>query len=91
MSGQPTIPDDNMHRNLALARPDTDPDLPHIGLVGDTYTILLSGDDTAGRYCLIDMHIPPGGGPHRTATISKRPSPSSRASSMPHSGERNSS
>ena len=34
-----------------------------MGLVGDTYTILLSGDDTDGRYCLIDMHIPPGGGP----------------------------
>ena len=38
-------------------------DLPHSGLVGDTYTILLTGEDTAGRYCLIDMHIPPGGGP----------------------------
>jgi quercetin dioxygenase-like cupin family protein len=37
--------------------------LPHIGLVGDTYTILLSGKDTANRYCLIDMHVPPGGGP----------------------------
>jgi len=31
--------------------------------VGDTYTVLLSGNDTNGRYCLIDMHIPPGGGP----------------------------
>jgi quercetin dioxygenase-like cupin family protein len=31
--------------------------------VGNTYTILLSGKDTAGRFCLIDMHIPPGGGP----------------------------
>ena len=30
---------------------------------GDTYTILLSGKDTDGRYCLIDMVIPPGGGP----------------------------
>ena len=37
--------------------------MPHIGLVGDTYTVLLSGEDTNGRYCLIDMHIPPGGGP----------------------------
>ena len=37
--------------------------MPHIGLVGDTYTILLGGKDTAGRYCLIDMHIPTGGGP----------------------------
>ncbi len=32
-------------------------------MVGDTYTILLKGEDTAGLYCLIDMHIPPGGGP----------------------------
>ncbi|SEB56537.1 cupin domain-containing protein [Terriglobus roseus] len=39
------------------------PGLQHIGLVGDTYTVLLSGKDTAGKFCLIDMHIPPGGGP----------------------------
>ncbi len=57
------IPPDSLKRSLKVARPDTDQSLPHIGLVGDTYTILLSGDDTNGRYCLIDMHIPPGGGP----------------------------
>jgi quercetin dioxygenase-like cupin family protein len=57
------IPPDDLKRNLAIARPNTDQSLPHIGLVGDTYTILLSGHDTGGRYCLIDMHIPPGGGP----------------------------
>lgn len=32
-------------------------------MVGDTYTILLTGKDTDGRFCLIDMHGPPGGGP----------------------------
>ena len=37
--------------------------MPHIGLAGDTYTTLLTGKDTAGRFCLIDMHVPPGGGP----------------------------
>ena len=58
-----TIPADDLHRHLALARPEADSDLPHLGIVGDTYTILLTGKDTAGRYCLIDMHIPPGGGP----------------------------
>ena len=58
-----TIPPDNLQRNLALARPNDDPNLPHIGLAGDTYTILLTGEDTAGRYCLIDMLVPPGGGP----------------------------
>jgi quercetin dioxygenase-like cupin family protein len=57
------LPPDDLARTLKIARPDTDESLPHIGLVGDTYTVLLSGADTAGRYCLIDMHIPPGGGP----------------------------
>jgi len=58
-----TIPPDDLQRNLALARPNEDEKLPHIGLAGDTYTILLTGADTAGRYCLIDMLVPPGGGP----------------------------
>ena len=58
----PAIPPDDPQRRLAIARPD-DPALAHLGLVGDTYTILLTGDDTAGRYTLIDMHVPPGGGP----------------------------
>src|SRR5450755_1165261 len=57
------LPPDNLARSLKIARPDTDEIRPHIGRVGDTYTILLSGADTNGRYCLIDMHIPPGGGP----------------------------
>ncbi|MEA3163432.1 MAG: hypothetical protein QOE88_1250, partial [Verrucomicrobiota bacterium] len=57
------IPPDDLKRDLAIARPNADQSLPHIGLVGDTYTILPSGQDTGGRYCLVDMHIPPGGGP----------------------------
>lgn len=57
------LPADNLARQLVVARPDTDEGLRHFGLVGDTYTILLSGQQTDGRYCLIDMHIPPGGGP----------------------------
>ena len=32
-------------------------------MVGDTYTVLLSGEQTAGRFALIDMLIPAGGGP----------------------------
>jgi quercetin dioxygenase-like cupin family protein len=58
-----TIPPDDLQRNMAVARPNQDQHLRHIGLVGDTYTVLLTGEDTVGRYCLIDMHIPPGGGP----------------------------
>ena len=59
----PPVPADDPARDLTHARPDTDDSLPHLGVVGDTYTILISGADTAGRYTLIDMHVPPGGGP----------------------------
>jgi len=57
------IPDDDLSRALRVARPDRDETLVHLGLVGDTYTILVSGEVTAGAYTLIDMHVPPGGGP----------------------------
>jgi len=59
----PTIPLDDRKRNLTLAQPDKDQTLPHIGLAGDTYTITVTGDETGGRFCLVDMYIPPGGGP----------------------------
>ena len=49
------LPADDLARPLKVARPDTDESLLHIGLVGNTYTVLLSGADTEGRYCLIDM------------------------------------
>jgi mannose-6-phosphate isomerase-like protein (cupin superfamily) len=61
-STQP-IPPDDPRRSLALARPDDAGSLPHISVAGGTYTILLSGEDTAGRYTLIDMYVPPGAGP----------------------------
>jgi len=56
------LPADDLRRPLNIANAD-DPDRPHLGVAGDTYTVLLSGKDTAGRYCLIDMYVPPGGGP----------------------------
>ena len=59
----PPLPPDDPRRALAIARPDTDATLPHVGIGTGTYTVLLSGRDTAGRYTLIDMHVPPGGGP----------------------------
>jgi len=60
------VPPDDPSRYLSVIDPD-DPALRHISMVGDTYTILLSGADTAGRYCLIDMAVPAcgGPGPHR--------------------------
>ena len=45
MPDQPTpVPPDDLSRGLTIARPDEDQSLPHIGLVGDTYTILVAGD-----------------------------------------------
>ena len=53
-----SIPPDDLRRNLAIALPDVDQTLPHIALAGDTYTLLLTGKDTAGHFTVIDMHIP---------------------------------
>ena len=56
------LPPDNLIRTLGFAQADSETAL-HIGLVGATYTITVSGKDTDGRFCVIDMHVPPGGGP----------------------------
>jgi quercetin dioxygenase-like cupin family protein len=56
------LPPDDTSRRLTVANPD-DPAMGHISVAGGTYTILVTGKDTGGRYCLIDMLIPPGGGP----------------------------
>jgi quercetin dioxygenase-like cupin family protein len=53
---------DDPTRELAVARPD-DEALVHLAVVGDTYTVLLSGEQTDGRFAMLDMLIPPGGGP----------------------------
>ena len=66
------IPPDDPQRNLTLAQPHTDQSLPHIGVVGDTYTITVSGDETNGRFCVIDMHIPPAVALGRIAMTSRR-------------------
>jgi quercetin dioxygenase-like cupin family protein len=57
------IPADDLRRQLTIARPDDDARLTHLSIAGGTYTILVTGEQTAGRYCLIDMLVPPGGGP----------------------------
>jgi quercetin dioxygenase-like cupin family protein len=62
MSNPTPIPPDDEARQLTVANPE-DERLPHIAVVGDTYTILVRGEDTAGRYALINMLIPAGGGP----------------------------
>ena len=58
----PAIPNDDLSRQLTVADPDG-AGTPHISVAGGTYTILVSGAQTAGRYCLVDMLVPDGGGP----------------------------
>jgi quercetin dioxygenase-like cupin family protein len=59
---RPPIPPDDNSRKLTVASPDS-PTVRHVAVVGDTYSILVSGAETAGKYCLIDMIVPDGGGP----------------------------
>jgi quercetin dioxygenase-like cupin family protein len=56
------LPPDDPNRRLTVANPD-DPAMGHVSVAGGIYTILVTGKDTGDRYCLIDMLIPPGGGP----------------------------
>jgi quercetin dioxygenase-like cupin family protein len=56
------IPADDLSRDLTVAGVD-DAGIRHVSIVGNTYSILVSGAETAGRYCLIDMLVPDGGGP----------------------------
>jgi quercetin dioxygenase-like cupin family protein len=68
ISGNLLLPPDDLNRVLGFAQADGET-AQHVGLVGDTYTITVAGKDTGNRFCVIDMHVPPGGGPppHRHA------------------------
>lgn len=57
------LPADDLSRSVTVARPDVDGALPHVAVAGGVYTVLVSGEQSAGRYALIDMLVPPGGGP----------------------------
>jgi quercetin dioxygenase-like cupin family protein len=59
---QSTIPPDDPARTLTVRSADGE-DAVHVSVSGGTYTLLVTGADTAGRYCLIDMYVPAGGGP----------------------------
>jgi hypothetical protein len=65
------IPADDPSRQLSVIDPD-DPALRHVAVVGDTYTILLSGAETAGKYSLIDMNVPIAAVQARTVMILRR-------------------
>ena len=57
-----SIPADDPFRSLTVVNPDRG-DTTFLSQAGDTYAMLISGKETNGRYCLIDMHVPDGGGP----------------------------
>lgn len=59
---RPALPADDGSRSPLVAGPD-DPGLTHVAVAGGTYTVLVAGADTAGRYALIDMLVPDGSGP----------------------------
>lgn len=61
-TANPLLPPDDLARALVFVQADGEM-AQHVGLVGDTYTITVAGKDTNGRFCVIDMHVPPGGGP----------------------------
>jgi hypothetical protein len=56
------LPDDDLRREMLVVDPDV-AGLSHIGLVGGTYTVLVSGADTAGRVLPHRHAHPIGRGP----------------------------
>lgn len=58
MAEEETMP--TTTRQLAVSLPTG---RPNLAVGADTYSIVLTGADTANKYAFIDMHIPPGGGP----------------------------
>ena len=56
------LPDDDLSRTLTVASADG-ADARPVAVAGGAYTVLVTGQQTAGRYSLIDMLVPPGGGP----------------------------
>jgi hypothetical protein len=75
------LPPDDPARRVVVANADDGPDRKHIAVAGDTYTILLTGHDTAGRFCLIDMLVRPAVGRRPIAMTSKKCLPFSKAKS----------
>ena len=59
----PPLPPDDPARHLTVVRREEDAHLTHLAVNGDTYTVVVSGNDTAGQYSLIEMVVPPSGGP----------------------------
>lgn len=56
------LPDDDLSRTLTVSGVDA-PNARSVAVAGGAYTVLLTAAQTGGRYSLIDMLVPPGGGP----------------------------
>ncbi len=83
------VPPDDLSRTLTLARPDADQNLPHTGLVGDSYTITVSGRDTGDAFASSICTSRPAAGLRRTGMTSKRRSFCSKANWKLRFGARN--
>ena len=62
----PPVPADDLTRTLVVAQSDSAKSV-HIGLVGDTYTLTVSGEDTGGRFSMMEQLAAKdsGPGPHK--------------------------
>jgi hypothetical protein len=49
-----------MRENITM-RSNTEGEI--IGVAGGNYRIIISGEETNGNYAVIEMLVPPGGGP----------------------------
>jgi quercetin dioxygenase-like cupin family protein len=58
----PQLPPDDLSRTLTVASVDA-PGTRSVAVAGGAYTVLLTAAQTGARYSLIDMLVPPGGGP----------------------------
>lgn len=58
----PLAADDPARTLVVVPPPDSD-GLRHLAIAGGIYTIILTGADTAGRFCIVEMRVPPGAGP----------------------------
>ena len=50
-----------MKKNIRIKKKNGNKE--YFALAGDNYRIIISGKETEGKYAVIDMIIPPGGGP----------------------------
>jgi hypothetical protein len=67
---QAALPPDDVNNKLTVDNREDDPKMHHISVAGGTYTILVTGEQTGGRDCLIDCRL--AAARHRIVTTSRR-------------------